>query len=112
MRLALLAIALAGCAVTRPVPGVVGQRVVEIAREEPHGPAWRDYRKYDGTKPTRFEGVCISGAGGGSAPIIPVPPAPGGGAKIVNNPNGFDTVNGVPCTPEHYGVCYGMAQNG
>ena len=65
-----------------------------------------------GTKPTRFEGVCISGAGGGSAPIIPVPPAPGGGAEIINNPNGFDTVNGVPCTPEHYGVCYGMAQNG
>jgi len=65
-----------------------------------------------GTKPTRFEGVCISGSGGGSAPIVPVPPAAGGGAKIVNNPNGFDTVNGVPCTPEHYGVCYGMAQNG
>ncbi len=65
-----------------------------------------------GTKPTRFEGVCISGAGGGSAPIVPVPPPSNGGAKIVNNPNGFDTVNGVPCTPEHYGVCYGMAQNG
>jgi len=65
-----------------------------------------------GTKPTRFEGVCISGAGGGSAPVIPVPPSSGGGAQIVNNPNGFDTVNGVPCTPEHYGVCYGMAQNG
>ena len=65
-----------------------------------------------GTKPTRFEGVCISGAGGGSAPVIPVPPAAGGGAQIVNNPNGFDTVNGVPCTPEHYGVCHGMAQNG
>ena len=65
-----------------------------------------------GTKPTRFEGVCISGAGGGSAPIIPVPPPAGGGAKIVNNPNGFDTVNGVPCTPDHYAVCYGMAQNG
>jgi hypothetical protein len=65
-----------------------------------------------GTKPTRFSGVCISGAGGGSAPVIPVPPAAGGGAQIVNNPNGFDTVNGVPCTPEHYGVCYGMAQNG
>jgi hypothetical protein len=65
-----------------------------------------------GTKPTRFEGVCISGAGGGSAPIIPVPPTAGGGAKIVNNPNGFDTVNGVPCTPDHYAVCYGMAQNG
>ncbi|MDT5004474.1 MAG: hypothetical protein QOJ24_1650 [Mycobacterium sp.] len=65
-----------------------------------------------GTKPTRFEGVCISGAGGGSAPVIPVPPPAGGGAQIVNNPNGFDTVNGVPCTPEHYGACYGMAQNG
>jgi hypothetical protein len=65
-----------------------------------------------GTKPTRFEGVCISGAGGGTAPIPPVPPPPGGGAQIVNNPNGFDTVNGIPCTPEHYGVCYGLAQNG
>ena len=65
-----------------------------------------------GTKPTRFEGVCISGAGGGSAPIPPVPPPAGGGAKIVNNPNGYDTVNGVPCTPEHYAVCYRMAQNG
>lgn len=65
-----------------------------------------------GTKPTRFEGVCISGAGGGSAPIIPVPPPAGGGAQIINNPNGFDSVNGVPCTPEHYATCYGMAQNG
>jgi hypothetical protein len=65
-----------------------------------------------GTKPTRFEGVCISGAGGGTAPIPPVPPPSGGGAQIVNNPNGFDTVNGIPCTPEHYGVCYGLAQNG
>src|SRR3954462_8512876 len=65
-----------------------------------------------GTKPTRCEGVSSSGAGCGSAPGVPVPPPAGGGAQIVNNPNGFDTVNGVPCTPEHYGVCYGMAQNG
>lgn len=65
-----------------------------------------------GTKPTRFEGVCISGAGGGSAPIPPVPPGSGGGANIVYNPNGFDSVNGIPCTPEHYGTCYGLAQNG
>jgi hypothetical protein len=65
-----------------------------------------------GTKPTRFDGVCISGAGGGSAPVIPVPPAAGGGANIVNNPNGYDTVNGVPCTPEHYATCYAMSQNG
>src|SRR3954451_2672978 len=65
-----------------------------------------------GTKPTRFEGVCISGAGGGSAPVIPVPPSSGGGAQIVDNPNGVDIVTGVPCTTEHYGVCYGRTQNG
>jgi hypothetical protein len=65
-----------------------------------------------GTKPTRFEGVCISGAGGGAAaPIIPVPPS-GGGPTVVNNPNGYDTVNGIPCTPDHYAVCYGLTQNG
>ncbi|OBA96472.1 hypothetical protein A5662_17865 [Mycobacteriaceae bacterium 1482268.1] len=64
-----------------------------------------------GTKPTRFEGVCISGSGGGAAaPIAPVPPS-AGGPQIVHNPNGFDTVNGIPCTPEHYGVCYGLTQN-
>lgn len=65
-----------------------------------------------GTKPTRFEGVCISGAGGGSAPIPPVPPGSGGGPDVVYNPNGFDSVNGIPCTPEHYGTCYGLTQNG
>jgi hypothetical protein len=65
-----------------------------------------------GTKPTRFAGVCISGAGGGAAaPVPPVPPS-GGGPQVFNNPNGFDTVNGIPCTPEHYGVCYGLTQNG
>ena len=65
-----------------------------------------------GTKPTRFEGVCISGAGGGAAPVAPVPPPSGGGADIVNNRNGYGSVNGVPCTPEHYATCYGMIQNG
>ena len=62
-----------------------------------------------GTKPTHFEGVCVSGSSG-SAPVAPVPPS-GGGPNIVNNPNGFDSVNGIPCTPEHYGTCYGLAQN-
>ena len=65
-----------------------------------------------GTKQTRFDGVCISGAGGGMAPVAPVGPAPGGGPTVVNNPNGFDTVNGIPCTPEHWGVCYGLTQSG
>jgi hypothetical protein len=65
-----------------------------------------------GTKPTRFSGVCISGAGGGSAPVIPVAPPAGGGPTVVNNPNGYDTVNGIPCTPEHWAVCYAQTQNG
>ncbi len=65
-----------------------------------------------GTKPTRFEGVCVSGAGGGAgAPVAPVaPPGPAGG--YVGSPNGFGSVNGIPCTPEHYGTCYGLIQNG
>ncbi len=52
-----------------------------------------------GTKPTRFSGVCISGAGGGSAPVIPVAPPAGGGPTVVNNPNGYDTVNGDSLHP-------------
>jgi hypothetical protein len=65
-----------------------------------------------GTKPTRFEGVCISGAGGGAAaPIPPVPPS-SSGANIVNNPNGYGSVNGVPCNAEHWGTCQAMIQNG
>ena len=64
-----------------------------------------------GTKPTHFDGVCISGGGGGAAaPIPPVPPS-GGGANIVNNGNGYGSVNGVPCTAEHYGLCQAMIQN-
>jgi hypothetical protein len=65
-----------------------------------------------GTKPTRFEGVCISGGGGGAAaPIPPVPPS-SSGANIVNNPNGYGSVNGVPCNAEHWGTCQAMIQNG
>ncbi len=65
-----------------------------------------------GTKPTRFDGVCVSGGGGGAAaPIPPVPPS-GGGANIVNNGNGYGSVNGIPCNEEHYGLCQAMIQNG
>jgi hypothetical protein len=62
-----------------------------------------------GTKPTRFEGVCIAGAGGGTAPIPPVPPSSSG---PVYNPNGVGSVNGIPCTPEHYGTCLALMQQG
>ncbi len=65
-----------------------------------------------GTKPTRFEGVCISGAGGGAAaPVAPVAPA-GPQSGYSDQPAGVGSVNGIPCTPEHYGTCYGLIQNG
>ncbi|BDY30839.1 hypothetical protein MMAG44476_03037 [Mycolicibacterium mageritense DSM 44476 = CIP 104973] len=60
-----------------------------------------------GTTQTRFEGVCVKGASGGNAVVAP---AAGGGPQISQLPGQLPTVNGVPCTPEHYGTCYGMAQ--
>jgi len=63
-----------------------------------------------GTKPTRFEGVCISGAGGGAA--APVPPVPPSGPGVNINTNGIGSVNGIPCTAEHYGTCQALIQQG
>jgi len=31
---------------------------------------------------------------------------------VVNNPGQVGSVNGIPCTPEHYGTCLAMSQNG
>jgi hypothetical protein len=66
-----------------------------------------------GTVSTRFEGVCVQGqAGGFGAPGLTVPPMTGStGADVVNNPNGFGSVNGIPCTPEHMGTCIGLQQS-
>ena len=33
------------------------------------------------------------------------------GAVVVNNPNGYGSVNGIPCTQEHMGTCIGMIQS-
>lgn len=63
-----------------------------------------------GTKPSSFSGVCVSGAGG-SAPVAPVPPA-GPQSGYSDQPAGVGSVNGIPCTPEHWGTCYGLIQNG
>ena len=63
-----------------------------------------------GTKPTHFDGVCISGGGGGAA--APIPPVPPSGPGLNINPNGVGSVNGIPCTAEHYGLCQAMIQNG
>ena len=43
--------------------------------------------------------------------FLPVPPA-AWRANIVNNPNGYGTVNGIPCSAEHWGTCQAMIQNG
>jgi hypothetical protein len=62
-----------------------------------------------GTVP-RFDGVCTQGQSGGAPPAgITVPPQ---GADIVALPGQFATVNGVPCTEEHFAACYAMSQNG
>lgn len=67
-----------------------------------------------GTVSTRFPGVCVSGTGGfGADPIVVPPPTGAGGSNISNVPgNGFPTVDGIPCTPEHQGTCMGLTQNG
>jgi hypothetical protein len=62
-----------------------------------------------GTVP-RFDGVCTQGQSGGAPPPgLTVPPQ---GADIVTMPGQFPTVNGIPCTDEHWGTCYAMSQNG
>lgn len=33
------------------------------------------------------------------------------GITIHVGPTYSGSVNGIPCTPEHYGTCYGMSQN-
>jgi hypothetical protein len=65
-----------------------------------------------GTVP-RFDGVCTQGqAGGFGAPGVVVPPQAGSaGAVVVNNPNGFGTVNGIPCNQQNMGTCIGLQQS-
>ena len=65
-----------------------------------------------GTVATRFDGVCSPGTGGFGAPPVVIPPdASMPSANVVNNPNGFGSVNGIPCTPEHMGTCIGLQQS-
>lgn len=68
-----------------------------------------------GTVPTHFDGVCVSGqGGGGSAPVGQLgggPAASDTGAVFGGGPNELPTVNGIPCTPEKIGTCIGLAQS-
>jgi hypothetical protein len=60
----------------------------------------------------RFPGVCINGASHGGIPQAVVPPAVSPpGADVVQPPNEFPRVNGIPCTPENYGKCIALQQS-
>jgi hypothetical protein len=61
----------------------------------------------------RFPGVCTNGTSARQGiPQAVVPPqASAPGADVVLNPNGYSTVNGIPCTPMNYGKCIALQQS-
>ena len=63
-----------------------------------------------GTSPTRFEGVCSPGGSGGTAGggNAVVPPQASSGPNIVNTPGQLSTVNGIPCSQQHWNTCIGI----
>ena len=68
-----------------------------------------------GTVQSNFEGVCVSGQGGGGAmPAGQIPAAvvPNSGPSIMGGgPNELPTVRGIPCTPQNVGTCIGLMQS-
>jgi len=64
-----------------------------------------------GTVASHFDGVCVAGHGSGGAPQA-VPPQTGSrGAQVTGGVGSLQSVNGIPCTPEHYGTCIGLIQS-
>lgn len=61
-----------------------------------------------GTVQTRFDGVCTAG-GPGNPAASPSGPSLN---TVQGGPGQVGSVNGVPCTPEHYGTCLAMSQGG
>jgi hypothetical protein len=64
-----------------------------------------------GTAQTKWPGVCTK-SGSNAPAFLPPGSTPGGGANVVSRPGELPSVNGVPCTPEHYGTCLAMQQSG
>ena len=67
-----------------------------------------------GTVASHFDGVCVAGQarGGGPQAVAPQTGNSGsGGANITQSVGGLQTVNGIPCTPEHQGTCIGLIQS-
>ena len=82
------------------VAAVLGQLAVAAPAEAKRCPS--------GTVATKFDGVCVSGPSGGG--LVPVSPPGNSGAMITNSPGQLPTVNGIPCTREHYGTCVALTQ--
>jgi hypothetical protein len=59
-----------------------------------------------GTVQTRFDGVCTAG-GPGNPAASPSGPSLN---SVQGAPGQVGSVNGIPCTPEHYGTCLAMSQ--
>lgn len=69
-----------------------------------------------GTVQTHYDGVCVSGqGGGGQGPpgqlAGAVNPVEVGGPILSGGPNELPRVNGVPCTPQNVGTCIGLMQS-
>lgn len=67
-----------------------------------------------GTMPSHFEGVCVAGQsrGGGPQSVAPQTGNSGsGGANITGGVGSLQSVNGIPCTPQHIGTCIGLIQS-
>ncbi|WP_059014764.1 hypothetical protein [Mycobacterium sp. M26] len=60
-----------------------------------------------GTVPTRYPGVCTAGQSRGGPPQVINP----GDVTTNIQPNQIPTMNGVPCNINHFGTCWGFAQN-
>jgi hypothetical protein len=64
-----------------------------------------------GTVASHFSGVCVSGQAPDAGPQAVRPQTGGSGAQITQPIGGLQTVNGIPCTPEHQGTCIGLIQS-
>ena len=63
----------------------------------------------NGTVPSDYAGVCVSGTSGGGQAVAPAPPQTG--AVYGGGPNELPTVDGIPCTPQHLGTCIGLSMS-
>lgn len=56
----------------------------------------------------RSTGACVKGGQGVPGNPVVIPQASAPGPVISQSPQGVGSVNGIPCTPEHYGTCLAM----